>query len=70
MPHALVVFLMSVGDAIAGSVPMWLGYRLFDSRIPGGMHVQMFEQRNRAAASFGGPCIVPRALITAAAIEG
>lgn len=70
MPQALVVFLLSIGYAIAGSLLLWFGYRLFDRLTPGDMHAQIFEQGNRAVALLAGAFILGLALIIAAAIVG
>ena len=70
MPHTLEVFLVSVGYAVAGSLLLWLGYRLFDRLTPGDMHAKIFEDGNRAVALLAGAFILGLALIIAAAIVG
>ena len=70
MPQVFVVFLLSIGYAIAGSFLLWLGYRLFDRLTPGDAHTKIFEEGNRAVALLVGAFILGLALIIAAAIVG
>lgn len=70
MPQALIVFLSSVAYALAGSVLLWIGYRLFDHLTPGDAHAKIFEEGNRAVAILAGAFVLGLALIIAAAIHG
>ena len=70
MSHSLVVFLSSIGYALAGVLLLWVGYRLFDRLTPGDAHAKIFEEGNRAVAILAGAFILGLSVIIAAAIAG
>ena len=70
MPPSLVIFLSSIGYAIAGSLLLWIGYLLFDRLTPGDAHAKIFEEGNRAVALLFGAFLVGLSIIIAAAIAG
>jgi uncharacterized membrane protein YjfL (UPF0719 family) len=70
MPHALLVFLASVGYALAGSVLLWVGYRLFDKLTPGDMHGKIFDEGNIAVSILAGAFLLSLAVVIAAGMVG
>lgn len=70
MPQALTVFLLTLGYAIAGSLLLWIGYRLFDRLTPGDMHAKIFEEGNTAVAVLAGAFVLGLAIVIAASIAG
>jgi putative membrane protein len=68
MPQALIVFLLTLAYAAAGSLLLWLGYRLFDRLTPGNMHEKIFEEGNTAVAVLAGAFIVGLACVISASI--
>jgi uncharacterized membrane protein YjfL (UPF0719 family) len=70
MPHSLLVFLSSVGYALAGSVLLWAGYRLFDRFTPGDAHDKIFQEGNIAVAILVGSFLVALAIVIAAGMVG
>ncbi len=70
MPHELMVFFSTIGYAIAGSLLLWLGYRLFDRLTPGDMHGKIFDEGNTAVAVLAGAFILGIAIVIAACIAG
>ncbi|MBP6750479.1 MAG: DUF350 domain-containing protein [Xanthomonadaceae bacterium] len=70
MPHGLTVFLLTLVYAAAGSLLLWLGYRLFDRLTPGDMHAKIFEEGNVAVAVLAGAFVVGLSIVIAASIVG
>ena len=70
MPHSLLVFLASLGYALAGSVLLWAGYRLFDRFTPGDAHAKIFDEGNVAVAVLVGVFIIGLAIVVAAGMVG
>lgn len=70
LPHSVLVFLASVGYALAGSVLLWVGYRLFDRLTPGDAHGKIFDEGNAAVAILVGAFIIGLAIVVAAAMVG
>jgi hypothetical protein len=69
MPQALIVFLSSVAYALAGSVLLWIGYRLFDRLTPA-THTRRFSRRQPRRGNSRRAFILGLAIIIAAAIHG
>lgn len=70
MPHGLTVFLLTLAYAAAGSLLLWLGYRLFDRLTPGDMHAKIFEEGNVAVAVLAGAFVLGLSIVIAASIVG
>ena len=70
MPQGLTVFLLTLVYAAAGSLLLWLGYRLFDRLTPGDMHAKIFEEGNVAVAVLAGAFVVGLSIVIAASIVG
>ncbi|MCC7249177.1 MAG: DUF350 domain-containing protein [Lysobacter sp.] len=70
MPHGLIVFLLTLVYAAAGSLLLWLGYRLFDRLTPGDMHAKIFEEGNVAVAVLAGAFVLGLSIVIAASIVG
>ena len=70
MPHGLIVFLLTLAYAGAGSLMLWLGYRLFDRLTPGDMHAKIFEEGNVAVAVLAGAFVLGLSIVIAASIVG
>lgn len=70
MPHSVLVFLASIGYALAGSVLLWAGYRLFDRLTPGDAHSKIFDEGNTAVALLVGAFILGLAIVIAAGMVG
>lgn len=68
--HSLSVFLASIGYALAGSVLLWLGYRIFDRLTPGDAHDKIFNEGNVAVAILVAAFVVGLAIVIAAAMVG
>jgi uncharacterized membrane protein YjfL (UPF0719 family) len=65
-----MVFVASIGYALAGSILLWLGYRLFDRFTPGDAQRKIFEEGNVAVAVLFGAFLLGLAVVIAAAIVG
>ncbi|TXI47625.1 MAG: DUF350 domain-containing protein [Lysobacter sp.] len=70
MPHSLTIFLLTLLYAAAGSLLLWLGYRLFDRLTPGDMHAKIFEEGNVAVAVLAGAFVLGLSIVIAASIVG
>lgn len=70
MPHSLMLFLLTLLYAAAGSLLLWLGYRLFDRLTPGDMHAKIFEEGNVAVAVLAGAFVLGLSIVIAASIVG
>lgn len=70
LPHSVLVFISSVGYALAGSVLLWVGYRLFDRFTPGDAQGKIFDEGNVAVAILVGSFVVGLAIVVAAAMVG
>ncbi len=70
MLHSLSVFGASIAYSLAGSLLLWLGYRLFDRFTPGDAHAKIFEEGNVAVAILFGAFILGLAIVVAAGMVG